>query len=302
MSFTFDADDSRSLTVAIQMITATNSLKGVIQPLTEGILSLIDSSVPDIWLPIGICEVFEQAFGLSYDPKTDLYLVNDTIHDRLKNLNPLITFRLANGVDGGSFVDVDLPYAAFDLQARSPIYPTQTNYFPLRRASNESQYTLGRTFLQEAYIIVDYERANFTVASAIFQDPNPQHIVSIHSTNRTADATHPSRSLRKGAIAGISVGVALTAVIIMTGALWLAIRWWKRRKATHQASMSARSSDYPYSQEVDLESEEKKLPEVSGTERFPPTTEELGGRPRSELPGSMAAAEMDTDISDSRSG
>ena len=299
ISFTFDADDSRSLTVAIQLITATNTLQGVIQPLTGGIFSLIDSSVPDIWLPLDVCGVFEQAFGLSYDPRTDLYLVNDTTHNRLQNLNPLITLKLANVKYGGSFIDINLPYAAFDLQVRSPIYPNPTNYFPLRRASNASQYTLGRMFLQEAYLIVDYERTNFTVASAKFQDPSPQQIVSIHSTNETTGAAHPhaitssAHSLGDSAIAGISLGAVLVAVIAATGVFLRARRWWKHRKLGHQVSLSEQTSYRPVSREPDIKTEESKLPEVSGMQPIRATPRELSGTPCSELLGSRAATELD---------
>jgi hypothetical protein len=72
--------------------------------------------------------------------------------DHVPAMNPVLTFMLGNTVDGGQTVSIDLPYNAFDLQADYPIYPNATNYFPLRRASNDTQYTLGRVFLQEAYV------------------------------------------------------------------------------------------------------------------------------------------------------
>jgi len=106
--------------------------------------------VPEIWLPIEACTMFENSFGLLHDSTTDRYLVNDTIHSRLRTLNPTLTFQLGNEVYGGESINIILPYAAFDLQANYPIYPNATNYFPLRRAANESQYVIGRTFLQES--------------------------------------------------------------------------------------------------------------------------------------------------------
>jgi len=65
-------------------------------------------------------------------------------------LNPSITFKLGYEIYGGQSINIVLPYAAFDLQANYPIYPKATNYFPIRRASNNTQYVIGRTFLQEA--------------------------------------------------------------------------------------------------------------------------------------------------------
>lgn len=152
MTFPFSQDDSRSLTVGLQAIEATNTLLGVASLLPVGILSLIDSTVPEIWLPVSACTIFEKAFGLQFDPHTNRYLVNESIHSQLTSLNPVLTFRLGNAISGGESIDITLPYQAFDLQATYPIYPNATNYFPLRRAANDSQYTLGRTFLQEAYV------------------------------------------------------------------------------------------------------------------------------------------------------
>jgi hypothetical protein len=150
LTFPFSENDSRSLTVGLQAIVATNTLEGLMSLLPLGILSLIDSTVPGIWLPESACTIFEKAFGLTFDPTTNLYLVNDTVHDMLLTLNPVLTFTLGNTISGGETIDIKLPYQAFDLQASWPIYPNATNYFPIRRAENDTQYTIGRTFLQEA--------------------------------------------------------------------------------------------------------------------------------------------------------
>ena len=185
LTFTFGPDDSRPLLVGVQAVTAANTLTGNVTPLSSGILALIDSGTPHIWLPLPACMAFERAFGLTYDPHTDLYLVNGTTHVHLTQLNPSITFTLGNEISNGQNINITLPYASFDLQASHPIYENATLYFPLRRAANESQHTLGRTFLQEAYLTVDYTRSNFSVQQAIFQDPMPT------SQIRTIDGVNP---------------------------------------------------------------------------------------------------------------
>jgi len=76
--------------------------------------------------------------------------VNSTTRDQLLQLKPQVTFTVGNTADGGRTTPITLPYAAFDLIANHPIYPNATRYFPLRRAANDTQHTLGRTFLQEA--------------------------------------------------------------------------------------------------------------------------------------------------------
>jgi len=67
--------------------------------------------------------------------------------------------RVHDGVGGRRGSSIVLFYAAFDLQATYLIYNNSTRYFPIRCAANE--YTLGRTFLQEAYVIANYEHSNF---------------------------------------------------------------------------------------------------------------------------------------------
>ena len=58
-----------------------------------------------------------------------LYLVNDTIHGRLREDNPTLSFTL--GRSAAQTVNIKLPYQAFDLQVTQPIAENRTHYFPL---------------------------------------------------------------------------------------------------------------------------------------------------------------------------
>lgn len=150
LSFSFAPDNSRDLVLGIQSIVSTRP-NGTDKPLlTAGILAYVDSTVPEIWLPIEACQAFEEAFGLVYDEESKLYPVNDTLHDALIAQNASITFVLGQLQTGGKTINITLPYASFDLQATPPFVKKKTKYFPLQRAQNDTQYTLGRTFLQEA--------------------------------------------------------------------------------------------------------------------------------------------------------
>ncbi|PVH88812.1 acid protease, partial [Cadophora sp. DSE1049] len=219
----FNIDASYALPVAIQVIQASGTLNGVVTLLPEGIMTKIDSTVPEIWLPVAACEKVERSFGLLMDNATGRYLVNDTIHTRLKELNPVITFKLGNQTFGGETLNIVLPYSAFDLQVNYPIYPNATNYFPLRRAMNDSQYVIGRTFLQEAYLIVDYERQNFSIAQRVSKADSTPTIVPILSTSH-----HPGPTgLDQGYKIGIAVGVVVGCLLVISG---LAMWYWRRRR------------------------------------------------------------------------
>jgi len=190
----------------------------------------VDSDVPHIWLPQEGCQLFEAAFGLIWDDSLELYLVNDTTHARLLSENPEVKF--SSGVSSlEQLVNYTLPYSAFDLQLAYPIVDNSTHYFPLKRASSPAEYMLGRTFLQETYISVDYERLLFNLSQAIHGN-SAANIVTIPSQmepTQTPDpplpsATSSSNSLSSAAYAGIGVGAGIAGL----AALCLIIVWKKR--------------------------------------------------------------------------
>ena len=103
-----------------------------------------------MWLPTAACTAFEKAFGIQYNEIHQYYLVNDTQHAALLKQNASVTFLVGNSDTDGPAVKIVMPYAAFDLQIGPPLLSPTQRYFPLRQANDPSQYTLGRTFLQEA--------------------------------------------------------------------------------------------------------------------------------------------------------
>ncbi|KAI8934836.1 hypothetical protein NX059_008516 [Plenodomus lindquistii] len=229
-SFTFSNDPSKLLTVGVDSILATNTLQGTFSLTSGAHFSVIDSTVPHLWLPEDVCAQFERAFGLTYDPQTELYLVNDTIHQQLRNNNPTITLKLVNSLSGSStnYTNIELPYGAFDLQASYPYYQNATNYFPIRRAANSTQYVLGRTLLQESYLTVDYERGNFSLSQATWPDPLPAaNIITITSpnSNQSNPLSSSSSGLSTGAIVGIAIGAASLVLLAL-----LAVFLFRRRR------------------------------------------------------------------------
>lgn len=272
-SFTFSNDPSKLLTVGVESIMATNTLRGTFSLTSGSHFSVIDSTVPHLWLPEDICAQFETAFGLSYDAQTDLYRVNDTIHEQLLSLNPTITIKLANSLADTStnYTNIQLPYAAFDLQASYPIYQNATNYFPIRRAANDSQYVLGRTLLQQAYLIVDYERENFTIAQAVFPDPLPAaRVVTIPPKGSDTSNSNSSSGLGTGAIVGIAVGGVVVLILAILGFFF-----WRKRKTQKQR--------YELASNQASESGSVNHLTAGGVPQKSQAPQELGGTPLTEL-------------------
>lgn len=151
VSFHLAPDQSRDLVVVLNTILSTNSTGPTELLLPRPIHIFLDSTLPYIYLPLEACEKFEEVFGLIWDTSLGMYTVDDHLHEALKASNPTFTFIIGDS-ELGATVDIVLPYASFDLLASSPLVPNNTQYFPLLRAKNETQYTLGRAFFQEAYV------------------------------------------------------------------------------------------------------------------------------------------------------
>lgn len=136
--------------MGLQSVTYSNSTNQT-PLLSQGINALVDSTVPYLWLPGSTCDAFQQAFGLTLDPIHNIYTVNDSSHEANLKHNASITFQFSNTLNGGSpSINITLPYASFDLVATAPLVSSQTRYFPLQRGNDDTQYTLGRAFLQES--------------------------------------------------------------------------------------------------------------------------------------------------------
>lgn len=334
LTLPFGADFSRDLLVSLQSVTYDTA--GSSPLLASSIDMFIDSMVSEIWLPVPVCEAFAQQFNLTWNEQGQVYLISNAAHAVLVKQNPTFSFKIGPAGDGGNTVDIVLPYAAFDLNLTAPIVGKDTRYFPLKQAQNSTQYTLGRTFLQvcspqfplwpnvlselahillhvqhciwfvannsqEAYVIADYERHNFSVSQALFPSTSvPAEIVAIHAIEKGSgtgngtgsgtggiggggDDNKKKSGLGAGAIAGIAVGgVVVLALLAVAFFLWS--RKKKRRHELADTSIPGTEGQGTSQNVVDLTSDGVKL-EVEGNK---PDVHEVGEQHYlpTEMPGS----------------
>jgi hypothetical protein len=234
----------------------------------RGFPASIDSTFPYLILPNEVCDGFVAEFGLEYDNETQLFTVNDASHQQNLRLNATVSFKISANADTDStqFASIVLPYAALDQQAGWPFYLNQTRYLPIKRSAN-GRFVLGRTLLQEAYIVVDYERQNFTVAPAIFSDsaPNPS-LVTIFNTSYTGLPV-PSESgsgggLSAGAIAGIVVGI-VGAFLIAAICVFF---WWRKRRAAKKPKENTEKPSEIDTTFAGTEIKYRRVSELTGSE------------------------------------
>ncbi len=238
--------------VGLQKMTATFGNGTVLTLLNQGILTLIDTNVPELWLPPSVCDTIAASLGLTYYNASDRYVLTDATLSSLQNLSPTFTFQIGTSASGGSTINIEIPYAAFNLQATYPIFSSGVvNYFPIRRAASDTQYALGRAFLQEVYMTVDWERDVFNISQAVFTSPPPQADLVViqpkdQSLVNTSDKKHHkgSGSLSGGAIAGIIIGSLLFLVLLVVAAWrFRRRRNLKKKYAAEQATLAAAADD-----------------------------------------------------------
>ncbi|KAK3691728.1 hypothetical protein LTR37_018456 [Vermiconidia calcicola] len=243
VTFPFYEDISRDLSVNLHAIATSKGTPSNLLP--DGSISIfIDSTVPELWLPESACAAFEEAFGIQYDNDLNRYTISSSTRQRLLTQDAEITLMIGPEVNGGETVDITLPYSAFDLQLGFPIISVNSSsryYFPLQRATNSTQYTLGRTFLQEAYLIADYERQNFSVSQCGWEEEkvSSQKVVSIisshlntssiSSADERAKVEGKDEAVSKAAIAGVAV-----AVVVFVALIGLMMFFFRRRNAARK--------------------------------------------------------------------
>jgi len=263
--------------VGVQSISSKFTNGTTTTLLSNGIIATIDTNTQDIWLPMSVCDAFASALGLTYFPEADRYILSEATRASLQASSPTFTFTVGTSASGGASITIDLPFAAFDLQARYPIFGTPTYYFPLKRAANESQYTLGRVFLQEVYLSADWEHDVFNISQAVFNSPPlPQELAIIEPKNRTdnlvprpGQPAGKSKKLSAGAIAGIAIG---TVVIIL---LFFGLGWWLYRRKQRAKREVEASQTLPIDEKKDAELGEDGVPKPPPGTR---TDVEIDGR------------------------
>jgi len=251
-----------SLRLTVQSLTIDASSYTAASP--RSFTALVDSAIPYLWLPTEICNIFADEFGLEYLAERNYYFVNES--SRLKNHNTKkkVTFTLARNSSSSEIVSVTLPYEAFDLQLSYPIsLGTPYYYFPIRRA--KAQNILGRAFLQEAYLIVDYERSNFSINPALFPGdstpPTIPQLVAIYNTTYVPSVNNAKTpGLSGGAIGGIVAGCVILFLVIGGLSAFFFLR--KRRRAREEAAKRKSEATFVEMTDYDIRLKEHRASEL----------------------------------------
>lgn len=211
--------------------------------------ALIDSTTPYLWLPNAVCDQFADAFNLTYNSTFDLYTLTNEQYNAFGSSNSFtFTFSLSSFDNHDNFgsplnvpglVNITVPMQAFvgllqypfkhrAIKYGDPAVP----YFALRRTQNDSTIVIGRSFLQEAYLITKYDEAVFSVYQAKFpqQPVADANLIPIKQPNNSpypGPLTQGSTKLRTAQLVGIAVGAILLCIFCLVSVCYLC----RRRKS-----------------------------------------------------------------------
>jgi hypothetical protein len=211
----------------------------------------IDSTRPYIYLPPAIYDEIVQLLDLEHDDISDHLIVPN---DRLESWTasrPSISFTirpLNRDTEKVESVKITLPYESILLTLH---YPTtramnQTwRYVPIRKAANQKQHVLGRAFLQNAYLVSDYERKSFSIHEAKLrngagQSPVIRPILVSKSKVSSLDSWKNDKPFPPSAMAGITVLSLCLLVSLLVTYIW----YW-RRKRRHSTVKTVMSEELP---------------------------------------------------------
>ncbi|KAI1738758.1 aspartic peptidase domain-containing protein [Xylaria scruposa] len=230
-----------SVSDATQAPTEWSTPSITLSSFNESMTALIDSSTPYLWLPPVVCDRFANALNLTWNETLGLYIFsnNDDLARYRSAPDLAFTFTFSSLDNKNNFgsptnmsgiVNITVSANAF---VQSLQYPFENiinygepavPYFPLKRAENGSPLIIGRSFLQEAYIITNYETSTFSLHKARFPD-NPLRDKSIQTIAASPNSPYPgppvkessdSHNINQSQIAGLVVGACLGAIALVT--------------------------------------------------------------------------------------
>ena len=258
-------------------LLALNETFGMHQP------TVINPTVPYLFLPPETCGRIADKLPVTFNKPIGFYTwnVDDPQYKRITTSPAYLAFVFPTAGSASDTADsysdiasttignltIKIPFALLDLTLQPPIVATPQPYFPCSPLSaKDGTAYLGRTFLQAAFLAMNFETSTFFMGQApgpdIIDPPNvksiapndttissspadrfarswekhwtplPPRSASDSSTSSSSSTQNSNTGLSKGAIAGITIASILAVLSFLTLLVFLLFRRKRRIQQT----------------------------------------------------------------------
>lgn len=236
---------------------------------TSGVQMQVSARDPGMYLPKGACKEIAGNLPVNWRDDIGYYVWNttDTNYNNITTSPAYIGFTFLDR--DNQRVTIKVVLALLVLTLEEPIVEKPTSYFPCHEVDTATTttptYSLGRAFLQGAYLAYSYERNTTYLAQAVGPTTTTPYLLPFPGIDKYYDYDNyggdpmsagdevftgswfstwkqlpwpggfvPShkRRLSKRAIAGIAVG-SVAVVTVVLGCFWLL---WRRRRRLRAAA------------------------------------------------------------------
>lgn len=243
----------------------------------------MDPRAPYLGLPNSTCAAIAKNLPVTYQTKYGLYFwnVDDVQYQRIVNSPSYLSFTFRATGPSITQLVVKVPFKLLNLTLEAPLIDKPTFYFPCQPTQESSGYSLGRAFLQAAFLGVDWgedpptwylaQAPGPNTASSPFQsvfggDVSASSTVSWNDTwegswspladdtstsNQTSSigsssptGSSSSKRAAGGLATGAKVGIAIASAVILIAVL-LGILFYHTHNSQSSAPTASLSSSMP---------------------------------------------------------
>lgn len=138
--------------------------------ISRSIPLIMNPNAPYLAVPNSTCAAIAKNLPVTYNPKYGLYFwnVTDPLYNRIVRSPSYLSFTFrAAGLDTAN-ITIKVPFQLLNLTLDAPLVTTPIQYFPCQPPQDSDKWSLGRAFLQAAFIGIDwnYEWGKWYLAQA----------------------------------------------------------------------------------------------------------------------------------------
>lgn len=148
-------------------------LSGSNSSLTAPVTVQLDFTLPYLYLPPSTCDNIASTLPVTFNPDLGLYLWNtdDENYHKIVTSPAYLSFLFQKDSTNNKNITIKVPFALLNLTLQAPLVSEETPYFPCYPSNNV--YSLGRAFLQAAFVAEDFGTGDGYGTWFMAQAPGP---------------------------------------------------------------------------------------------------------------------------------